>query len=141
MAKQIIEKLVDDLDGGDATETVTFGLDGVSYSIDLSGKNATALREVLAAYQGAGTRLGRGAGTWRPGLAPKGLSNSRSDNASIRAWAAKSGYELSDRGRIPANVVEAFEAAKIAPAAVPVEATTPVKAARKATRRKAAATA
>jgi hypothetical protein len=142
MAKQTIEKLLDDIDGGEATETVTFALDGVSYTIDLSAKNATALREVLAPYQGAGTRLGRGSGTWRPGLAPKQRTNSRSDNAAIRAWAATSGYELSDRGRIPANVVEAFEAAKSAPAAAPAaEATIPAKAARKATRRKATATA
>jgi Lsr2 len=110
MAKQIIQKLIDDLDGGEATETVTFALDGVSYTIDLSEKNATKLREVLAPYQGAGAKIGRSAGTWRPGLGPKVSRNNRTDNAAIRSWASENGYELADRGRIPANVVEAYEA-------------------------------
>ena len=60
MAKQIIHKLVDDLDGGDADETVKFALDGVQYEIDLSKDNAAKLRDVFAPYVGAGTRVGRG---------------------------------------------------------------------------------
>ena len=60
MAKQIIHKLVDDLDGGDADETVKFALDGIQYEIDLSKKNADKLRELIAPYVGAGSKMGRG---------------------------------------------------------------------------------
>ena len=63
MAKQTITKLIDDLDGGEAHETVEFGLDGYSYEIDLSSKNAGKLRHALATYVDHGTRVsGRSAG-------------------------------------------------------------------------------
>ncbi|GIE94060.1 histone-like nucleoid-structuring protein Lsr2 [Paractinoplanes rishiriensis] len=142
MAKQIIERLIDDLDGGDAEETVTFALDGVNYTIDLSTKNASKLRELFAPYQSAGTRLGRGAGTWRPGLAPKQGRNSRADNAAIREWATKNGHELAERGRIPVHIVEAYETAKAAPGKAPAaEVKAPVKATRRSGKRAAAAVA
>ena len=56
VAREVIEKLIDDLDGGDAAETVTFGLDGATYEIDLSKKNAAAFRKSLARYVGAARR-------------------------------------------------------------------------------------
>jgi hypothetical protein len=147
MAKRIVETLIDDVDGSVATETVTFSVDGWNYTIDLSERNASALREVLASYAAAGTRVGRGAGTWRPGLAASGQRVSRTDNRVIREWAAANGRELSARGRIPTSVVEAYEAALKASAAPPtravrqpkVEVSKSVKAVKQAPRKKAAA--
>jgi hypothetical protein len=147
MAKRIVETLIDDIDGSVATETVTFSVDGWNYTIDLSEKNAGALREVLASYVAAGTRVGRGAGTWRPGLAANGHRASRADNKVIREWAAADGQELSARGRIPTSVFDAYEAAMkapVAPAAKTVrrpkaEVGTSVGAAKQAPRKKAAA--
>ncbi len=112
MAKQIIHKLVDDLDGGDADETVKFALDGMQYEIDLSDKNATKLRDILAPYVGAGTRVARG-GVVVGGRAARGRSGATADreqNKAIREWAKKAGKEISDRGRIPQEIVDEFHA-------------------------------
>ena len=112
MAKQIIHKLVDDLDGGDANETVKFALDGVQYEIDLSEKNADKLRQVFAPYVGAGTKIGRG-GVVVGGRAARGRGGAAADreqNRAIRAWAKKEGKEISDRGRIPQEIVDEYHA-------------------------------
>ncbi len=112
MAKQIIQKLVDDLDGGDADETVKFALDGIQYEIDLSDKNATKLRDILAPYVGAGTRVARG-GVVVGGRAARGRGGATADreqNKAIREWAKKAGKEISDRGRIPQEIVDEFHA-------------------------------
>jgi hypothetical protein len=112
MAKQVITLLTDDLDGSEADRTVEFGLDGTSYTIDLSEKNAGKLRKALDPYISAGTRVGHGGmdGRRRRGRGGRsGLTRSdRDQNKSIREWAAKNGYDVSDRGRIPASVVEAY---------------------------------
>ncbi|TDB70535.1 Lsr2 family protein [Micromonospora sp. KC723] len=114
VAKQIIHKLVDDLDGGDADETVKFALDGVQYEIDLSNSNAEKLRETLAPYVAAGTRVGRG-GVVVGGRAARGRGGATADreqNRAIRAWAKKQGKEISDRGRIPQEIVDEFHASR-----------------------------
>lgn len=104
MAQRVNIVLVDDIDGTDATETVTFGLDGVNYEIDLTEANATALRESLATYVGHGRRLsGR--------RKPTAGSASGSDAAQIRQWARANGRQVPDRGRIPADVRDAYNAA------------------------------
>ncbi|GAA2714556.1 Lsr2 family protein [Micromonospora olivasterospora] len=110
MAKQIIHKLVDDLDGGDADETVKFALDGVQYEIDLSSANAEKLREVFAPYVGAGAKVGRG-GVVVGGRAARGRGGATADreqNKAIREWAKKEGREISDRGRIPQEIVDEY---------------------------------
>jgi Lsr2 len=116
MAKQVITLLTDDLDGGEADRTVEFGLDGVNYTIDLSEKNAGKLRKALDPYLSVATRVGRGGGgggdsraARRAAPAPTGRA-SRDQNQAIREWAAKNGYEVSARGRIPSSVVEAYHA-------------------------------
>ena len=112
MAKRIIHKLVDDLDGGDADETVKFALDGVQYEIDLSRKNASKLRDAIAPYVAAGTKVGRG-GVVVGGRAARGRSGADADreqNKAIRAWAKKEGREISDRGRIPQEIVDEYHA-------------------------------
>ena len=111
MAKQVITSLIDDIDGRPASQTIEFGLDGVSYSIDLSDRNANKLRSVLHPYIDAGTRVGRVASGGRRAGARTGLParTSRDQTAAIREWAAKAGHEISKRGRIPGRIVAAYE--------------------------------
>ena len=112
MAKQVITLLTDDLDGGEADRTVEFGLDGVNYTIDLSEKNAGKLRKALDPYLTVATRVGRSGGdirATRRGAAPVSTGRaSRDQNQAIREWATKNGYEVSERGRIPSSIVEAY---------------------------------
>ena len=110
MAKQVITVLTDDLDGGDADRTVEFGLDGVNYTIDLSEKNAGKLRKVLDPYLEKAVRVGRGtaAGRITRNAAAQPSRSSRDQKQAIREWARKNGHKVSDRGRIPSSVVEAF---------------------------------
>ena len=111
MAKQVITALIDDLDGKPADRTIEFGLDGVTYTIDLSDANAGKLRKALDPYIAAGTRVSRraaGRSAARPGSS---RSSDRDQNKAIREWASKNGYEVSERGRIPQNVIEAYRAA------------------------------
>nr|WP_221378845.1 Lsr2 family protein [Actinoplanes polyasparticus] len=110
MAKQVITLLTDDLDGGEADRTVEFGLDGVNYTIDLSEKNAGKLRKALDPFLNAATRVGRtpvASPTRRAAPASTGRA-SRDQNQAIREWANKNGYEVSERGRIPSHIVEAY---------------------------------
>ena len=112
MAKQVITLLTDDLDGSEANESVEFGLDGVTYTIDLSEKNAGKLRKALDPYISSGKRVGRGGvearrGNRRGAVAAPGRVD-RDQNRAIREWATKNGYEVSERGRIPSTVVEAY---------------------------------
>ena len=111
MAQRVQILLVDDLDGGEATETVTFALDGKDYEIDLSTDNAEKLREALSPYAAAGRKTTRNSS----GSGPRGTrtrgSGSDPDTAKIRAWAKENGYEVSDRGRISKAIQEAFDAA------------------------------
>jgi len=112
VAKQIIHKLVDDLDGGDADETVKFALDGVQYEIDLSASNAGKLRDVFAPYIANGTKVGRG-GVVVGGRAARGRGGATADreqNRAIREWAKKAGKDISDRGRIPQEIVDEYHA-------------------------------
>jgi Lsr2 len=115
MAQKVTVSLVDDMDGSTAAETVEFGLDGVSYEIDLSDDNASKLRDALAGYvthaRRAGGRRrsgGGGAGRRAAGGAGARPSVDREQNAAIREWARKQGMKISDRGRIPAEVLAAY---------------------------------
>lgn len=105
MAQKVHITLEDDLDGGDASETVAFGLDGRSYEIDLNDKNAKALRDALAKYVAAGRRAGG------RGNAAKRRVQMGTSAREIRDWARSTGRKVPDRGRIPSEVREAFEAA------------------------------
>jgi hypothetical protein len=107
MAQKVHIVLEDDLDGSPATETVSFGLDGKSYEIDLNDKNAGKLRDALAQYVGAG----RSVGGARRGRKPSTSTNLGPSAREIRDWARSNGHDVPDRGRIPADVRSAFEAA------------------------------
>lgn len=101
MAQRVVVTLFDDIDGGEATETVSFGLDGKSYEIDLSSANADRLRGALAPFVEAGRRRSRsGKAFRRTSIAP--------DPATVRAWAKSHGMDVPPRGRIPKRVYDAF---------------------------------
>jgi hypothetical protein len=109
MAQKVTVLLVDDIDGGAADETVSFSLDGVSYEIDLSTKNATAFRDAMASYVGTARRVGGRAGG--RGAATRRRSGGDNRTAQIREWARANGHKVNERGRIPASIVEAYEKA------------------------------
>ena len=111
MAKKVTVTLVDDFDGdGPADETVEFSIDGVSYEIDLSAKNAKKLRDDLKQWIEAGRRVG-GRRRGRSGGSGRGrATNDREQSAAIREWARRSGHKVSTRGRIPAEIIDAFHA-------------------------------
>ncbi|MHC0431873.1 histone-like nucleoid-structuring protein Lsr2 [Streptomyces sp. O3] len=109
MAQKVQVLLVDDLDGGEADETVTFALDGKQYEIDLSTANAEKLRGALESYVKGGRRTGGRVGRGK-GRAATAAAGSQ-DTAQIRAWAKANGYEVNDRGRVPASIREAYEKA------------------------------
>ncbi|MGW1530445.1 histone-like nucleoid-structuring protein Lsr2 [Streptomyces sp. NPDC002159] len=110
MAQKVQVLLVDDLDGGEADETVTFALDGKTYEIDLTSSNADKLRGLLDPYVKGGRRTGGRASGGR-GKARAAASGGSQDTAQIRAWAKEHGLEVNERGRIPANIREAYEKA------------------------------
>ena len=108
MAQKVNIVLVDDIDGSEASETVSFGLDGASYEIDLNDKNAQALRDALASYIGHGRKAG---GSSRRGRRSSGAANLGPSSKEIRDWARSNGHEVSDRGRVSAEIRQAFDAA------------------------------
>ncbi|MFB6397450.1 Lsr2 family protein [Polymorphospora lycopeni] len=114
MARQVITTLIDDLDGKPADRTVEFGIGGVKYTIDLSEANAGKLRTSLDPYIEAGRRLGRSgpaSPTSRPASRSATAPNRRQENREIRDWAAQNGFEVSVRGRIPQEVLDAYRTA------------------------------
>lgn len=137
MARQTIVRLRDDIDGGEAAETVQFTWAGTSYEIDLSKKNAAAFAEAIAPYLRAGRRV-RGGGR-RAGSARRSARPATSDVSAVRTWAVENGYAVSSRGRLPANIIAAFNAARksSAPASASSESTTARTSARKATKKAA----
>lgn len=106
MAQKVSIALEDDLDGGPAAETVRFGLGGAEYEIDLSKKNARAFRKTLSQFIEHARKAGR-AQTRRTAR----TAANRQRSGDIRAWATANGITLSERGRIPASVVQQYEAA------------------------------
>lgn len=114
MAKRTIHMLIDDLDGGEADETVRFALDGVQYEIDLSKNNADKMRSALSPYVEAGSKAGRtGVGVVPRRAAAKARSTSTADrdqNKAIREWAQSKGIAVSDRGRIKQEIVDRYNA-------------------------------
>lgn len=103
MAQKVNIVLVDDIDGSEAEETVSFALDGSAYEIDLSAKNAQKLRDALAPYVGHARRANTGSRRRRGGSGPS--------PADIRAWARENGHKVPERGRIPGEIRDAYLAA------------------------------
>jgi hypothetical protein len=118
VAQKVLVEMVDDIDGSAASQTVPFGMDGVQYEIDLSDENATNLRDEFARYVAASRRTGGRkvrsvAGTTAPS------TSDRERSREIRAWALANGWDVSERGRIPSNVVTAFDERDQTPAKAP----------------------
>src|SRR5512146_3568410 len=105
MAQRIQTLFIDDLDGSEAAGTVRFGLDGTEYEIDLSTAHGEQLRNALEQY----IRHARRTGTAR--RAPRSRRENSVDTAKVREWAKERGIEIKDRGRVPATVVERYQAA------------------------------
>ncbi|MFJ3906554.1 Lsr2 family protein [Streptomyces sp. NPDC090025] len=113
MAQRVVVTLFDDIDGGEAAETVAFALDGKTYEIDLNPANAKKLRKALAPYLAAGRKVsaaGHKAGA-RPLGGPLKRTALAPDPAAVRAWAQSNKMAVPARGRIPKRVYEAFQAA------------------------------
>jgi len=110
MAQKIKVLLLDDIDGSDATETVSFAVDGVSYEIDLNESNAAELREAFARWIGHARKTSGRRTAARRATASSGSSGG-GDTGPIREWARANGYQVSDRGRVPAAIREAYSAA------------------------------
>ena len=125
MAQITQVRLLDDLDGGEAAESVSFSLDGKSYEIDLSEKHAAALRDAFAPFVSSARRAGGTTATARPRMSTR-AGRPRAETAAIREWASANGMEVSARGRISSTVLEAYEnrgnatAAAAAPVVEPV---------------------
>jgi hypothetical protein len=108
VAQKVKIILIDDIDGGEADETVRFGLDGVQYEIDLSETHASELRATLAEYVGAARRSN--SPKQQRSSAPAASRNQEA--AQIREWAKENGYNVSSRGRVNSEIVEAYRAAQ-----------------------------
>jgi Lsr2 len=106
VAQKVTVALEDDLDGGPADETLRFGISGAQYEIDLSASNAVAFRQQLAPFIAHARKAGRG-----PRRRPGRTASGREPGGGIRAWAKEHSIAVSERGRIPASVVEQYEAA------------------------------
>lgn len=107
MAQKVLVEMIDDLDGSEAGQTVPFGLDGVQYEIDLSDENAASLREELATFIAAARRTGGRKTTVRASAAPSAEERERSK--AIRTWALDNNWAIAERGRIPREVIAAYE--------------------------------
>jgi len=122
MAQQTTVTFVDDLDGSEASGTVEFALDGRSYEIDLSDENSAKLRDALQPFinaarraggrsSGRGRARGQGRGQGQP-AAEKPAAANRQETAAIREWARQHGHQISERGRIPKSVRDAYREAQ-----------------------------
>ena len=107
MAQKVNIILVDDIDGSEADETLTFGLDGTTYEIDLNDANAAALREALSGYVGHARKVSGAARRGRKAAGASAASNTKD----VREWARDQGMEVSERGRISADIQQAYDAA------------------------------
>ena len=117
MAQRVQVILEDDLDGSEADETVVFGLDGAEYEVDLSTANAQGLRDAVAPWVGVARRTGgrrkrtQSATAARPVENNGSANNGSTNTGDIRAWAQENGYEVSSRGRVSAEIRDAYEKA------------------------------
>ena len=108
MAQKIQTLFIDDIDGGEAEGTVRFGLDGTEFEIDLNARHSGELRKALGTYivhaRKVGTAAKRGRGNRRSGAGSV-------ESARAREWARENGYDIKERGRIPAGIVAKYQAA------------------------------
>jgi nucleoid-associated protein Lsr2 len=112
MARQVIERLVDDIDGSEATQSVSFGMDGLAYQIDLNDQHANELRTKLSPFVEMARRVRKEPSRGRERA--RGTVTDKDRNSAIRQWALDEGVELPSRGRIAGLVQEAYDAGDVA---------------------------
>jgi Lsr2 len=117
MAQQTTVRFIDDLDGSEAVGTVTFSLETRAYEIDLSDENTDKLHDALAPFiehgrKASGRSGGRGRSHRQTAMTDKPSRSNREETHAIREWARQHGHQVSDRGRIPKSVIEAYHAAQ-----------------------------
>jgi hypothetical protein len=105
VAQRMQTLYVDDIDGSEAEGTVRFGFDGVHYEIDLNKKHADQLAKAIGPYVGAARKVSSSR------RAVRGSRSARHNQSDVRAWARAQGLKVSDRGRIPADVLAKYESA------------------------------
>jgi hypothetical protein len=110
MAQKIQTLFIDDIDGGEAEGTVKFALDGTEYEIDLSAKHNQELRDALSKYVTHARKLS-GRGTRTPGSRGTSRRSSSIDTTAVRQWAKENGYDIKNRGRVPADLMAKYQAA------------------------------
>jgi hypothetical protein len=108
MAQKIQTLFIDDIDGGEAAGTVRFAIDGAEYEIDLSDRHTEELRSALDRYTSHARKVG---GTARRSASRVGRKPSAADTVAVRAWARENGFDIKDRGRVPADLVAKYQAA------------------------------
>jgi nucleoid-associated protein Lsr2 len=113
MAKTVVTQITDDLDGSNGAETISFAYRGTSYEIDLGRRNASAFDKLMKPYVDVARKVTATRGGRRPSSNGRRGSRSRSTNemATIREWARAKGFQVSDRGRISANIMDEYNAA------------------------------
>ncbi|WP_028473789.1 histone-like nucleoid-structuring protein Lsr2 [Nocardioides alkalitolerans] len=111
MAQKVNIILVDDIDGSEANETVTFGLDGATYEIDLTDEHAQELRTALEPYVNAGRKAGGSRRGGRRNASTPAPAATGPSAKEIRDWARENGWDVPDRGRVSAEVREAYDTA------------------------------
>ena len=113
MVKTVITQITDDLDGSNGAETIAFGFRGTTYEIDLGRKNANAFDKIMKPYVDVARKVTAGRGGRRTSSNGRRSSRSRSANelATIREWARAKGYQVADRGRISASIMDEYDAA------------------------------
>jgi hypothetical protein len=111
MPMAVKQIMIDDIDGSEGAETVEFSLEGIGYQIDLTEKNADALRKALAPFIDSARRTSAKRPSSRKTAAHRPAAEATINNDAIRDWAKSTGRKVSDRGRIPRDVVQAFEEA------------------------------
>jgi hypothetical protein len=132
MAQKVHVEMLDDLDGSPASHTIPFGLDGVSYEIDLSDEHAATLREELARFITASRKTGGRKVRVATGQSTVSTAD-RERSRAIRAWATENGWEISERGRISSEITNAYDEAQR-------QAAEPAPARKRVARKKVAAT-
>ncbi|MEU4841851.1 histone-like nucleoid-structuring protein Lsr2 [Nocardia testacea] len=106
MARKVVVTVIDDVDGSSAAaETVSFGIDGVAYEIDLSEANARELRAGLDKWIPHARKVGGRSRAKMPAV------RQRKDASSVREWARRNGHDVPARGRIPSAVLDAYRRA------------------------------
>ena len=112
MAQQVVTTLIDDLDGSEAVDTITFGYKGYTYELDLSEKNLAKFDKAMGSFVQAARRVGRLNSESKTRAARGSVTRVPSDSAAVRAWAASNGVQVPTRGRIPQSVKDQYEAAQ-----------------------------